>query len=192
MPYTEADPNLMKESGGLMYAPYGTTLPTNTVAGGVVTDSWPSGWVSLGKTAAGTKISDNATSADYETAEDYTPIDSATTKRVVTVTFNLLNFTAGNLAKALNGAVTTVTGSGATLLTQVDAPSPQSEVPAMLGWESLDNTVRFVARKIRNTGALDVQATKAPNMAQIPWVANCSKPSGAPTYSWFFAGSSRA
>lgn len=192
MPYTIADPNLLKEAGGLMWAPLGTSLPLNTVAGSVLTDTWPAGWVSLGKTAAGSKISDNATSADYESAEDYTPLDSATSKRVVQVSFNLLNFTAGNLAKALNGAVTTVTGSGATLLTQVDAPAPQSEVPCMLGWESLDNTVRFVARKVRNQGNLDVQTGKAPNMGQVMWVGNCSKPSGSPTYSWFFAGASRA
>lgn len=192
MPYVQADPNLLKEAGGLMWSPLGTTLPANTVVGSVFTDSWPAGWVGLGKTAAGSKISDNATSADYETAEDYTPIDSATTKRVVQISFNLLNFTMGNLAKALNGAVTTVTGSGTTLLTQVDSPSPQSEVPCQLGWESLDNTVRFVARKVRNQGNMDVTVGKAPNEGQVMWVGNCSKPSGAPTYSWFGAGANRA
>lgn len=192
MTVTVPPPTLLKEAGALLWAPTGTALPTNTVVGGVLTDAWPGAWVPMGKTASGSKFSDNATSSDYETAEDYVPIDSATTKRVVSATFNLLSFTATNLSRALNGAVTTVTGSGTTLLTQVDAPSPSNEVPCMLGWESLDATVRLVLRQAKNTGALDVQVAKAPNMGQIPWVGNCTKPASSPAYSWFMAGTARA
>lgn len=192
MTVTVPPPSLLKESGALLWSPPGTALPANTVIGGICTDVWPAGWVPLGKTAAGSKFSDAATSSDYESAEDYYPMDSATTKRVATVTFSLLGFTATNLSRALNGAVTTVTGSGTTLLTQVDAPNPVNEVPAQIGWESLDATVRWVGRQVRNTGNLDVQVAKAPNMGQIMWTGNCVKPQSSPPYSWFMAGSARA
>jgi hypothetical protein len=183
---------LLTQAGFLLWSPLGTAAPANTVTGSVFTDPWPVAWIPLGRTAAGSKIDDNATSADYESAEDYTPLDSATTKRVVMVSFNLLSFTATNLSRALNGATTTVTGTTTTTMTQVDAPAPQSEVPCQIGYESLDGTVRFLARQVRNTGSLSVQLAKAPNMAQIPWQANCTKPTSAATYSWWTAGANRA
>lgn len=182
----------LSDAGFLLWAPLGSTLPANTVVGSVFTDSWPVAWVPLGRTAAGSKVEDNATISEFESAEDYYSIDSRTTKRAVTVTFNLLNFTATNLSRALNGAVTTVTGTTTTTMTQVDAPNPQNEVPCMIGYESLDATVRWVARQARNGGNMTAQFAKAPNMAQIAWTGNCTLPASGAVYSWFTAGTNRA
>lgn len=185
-------PNPMVDAGFLLYAPLGTALPANTVVNSVFTDAWPVAWVALGRTSSGAKISDNATAADLESAEDYLPIDSRTTKRVVTASFDLLTFTASNLALALNNAAKTVTGATTTTLTEVDAPNPQSETAFMLGWESLDSTARWVGRTCRNQGDLSVQFNKAPNMAMIPFTANVVKGTSTnPAYSWFFAGTGR-
>lgn len=182
----------LSDAGFLLWAPLGTALPANTVVGSVFTDPWPAAWLPLGRTSAGSKIEDNATSADFETAEDYYPIDSRTTKRVVTVSFSLINFTATNLSRALNGATTVVTGTTTTTLTEVDAPDPSSEVPCMIGYESLDATVRWVGFQVRNTGNMSAQFAKAPNMAQVVWTANCTKPASGPAYKWFTAGTNRA
>lgn len=185
-------PNVLTDAGFLLFAPLGTAEPANTVAGGLFTDPWPIAWIPLGRTSSGTKISDNATSSDLESAEDYMPLDSRTTKRVVTASFDLLTFTASNLARALNNAVKTVTGATVTSLTQVDAPDPQAETAFMLGYESLDSTVRWIGRTCRNSGDLSVQFAKAPNMAMIPFTANVVKGvSTTPAYSWFFAGDGR-
>lgn len=184
--------NPLVDAGFLLYAPLGTALPANTVTASKFADPWPIAWVALGQTSSGTKISDNATAADLESAESYVPIDSRTTKRVITAAFDLLTFTASNLAVALNNSVKTVTGATTTILTQVDAPAPQSETAFMLGWESLDSTVRWVGRTCRNQGDLSVQMAKAPNMAQIPFSANVVQgTSTTPPYSWFFAGTAR-
>jgi hypothetical protein len=184
--------NTLVDAGFLFWAPLGTALPANTVTGSIFTDTWPVAWVPLGRTAAGSKIDDNATIAELESAEDYYALDVRTTKRVVNISFNLLNFTATNLSRALNGAVTTVTGTGATLLTQVSAPNPINEVPSMIGYESLDGTARWVGYKLRNSGNLSIQMAKAPNMAQIPWSAQLAKPAATQPYDWFFAGANRA
>ena len=192
MPITMPDANLLTKSGFLLYGTLGTTEPTNTVVGGVFTDAWDVAWVPLGRTTGGVKIDDNGTVSQIESAEDYTPLLQLTTKREPAATFELMNFTATNLARALNGAVTTVTGTTTTSLTQVDAPDPMSEVQCMLGWESDDATVRWVGRQCLNSGNLSVTMAKAPSTATIPWSAVLSKPAGAAAYSWFFAGEGRA
>jgi hypothetical protein len=184
--------NTLVDAGFLLWAPLGTALPANTVTGGVFTDAWPVAWIALGRTAAGSKIDENATTADLESAEDYYPLETRTTKRAAMISFNLLSFTASNLSRALNGAVTTVTGTGATLLTQVSAPNPVNEVPSMIGYESLDGTARWIGYKLRNAGNLSIQMAKAPNMAQIPWTASLAKPATTQPYDWFFAGANRA
>jgi hypothetical protein len=185
--------NLLVEAGYLLWAPLGTALPTNTVTGGVFTDPWPVAWIALGKTTAGSKIDDNATVSEIDSAEDYYPLAYRTTKRAAQISFNLMNFTASNLAKALNGAVTTVTGTTTTTMTQVDGPNPVNEVPCMIGWESTDATVRWVGRQVRNSGNISVQLAKAPATADIAWTGMLEKPAAAlQPYSWFTAGTARA
>jgi len=192
MPITLPDAQLLPKSGFLLWAPLGSTEPTNSVVGSVFTDAWPAAWVPLGRTTGGAKIDDNATSASIESAEDYTPLLTQNTKREPAVSFELMSFTATNLSRALNGAVTTVTGTTTTTLTQVDAPDPMSEVQCMIGWESDDATVRWVGRQCLNTGNLSVTLAKAPSTATVMWAATLSKPAGAAAYSWFTAGEGRA
>lgn len=183
---------LLTDAGFILWAPLGTALPANTVAGSVFTDAWPVAWIALGRTSGGIKIDDNATTADIESAEDYYPLASRTTKRVGQVSFSLMSHTASNLSKALNGAATTVTGTGATTLTKVSAPNPVNEVPCLIGWESLDATVRYVAYQVRNAGNISSQMAKAPNAAMITWTANLEKPPSSEPYDWFYAGTNRA
>jgi hypothetical protein len=103
--------------------------------------------------------------------------------------FNLMNFTATNLSRALNGAVTTVTGTTTTTMTQVDGPNPVNEVPCMIGYgvAGLHGPLDRL-RQCRNSGNISVQLAKAPNTANIAWTAMLEKPAGAQPYSWFTAG----
>ena len=184
--------NLLTDAGFLLWAPLGTALPANTVVGGVFTDPWPVAWIPLGPTTDGSKIDDNATVSEIESAESYYPLAYRTTKREAQVSFNLMNFTATNLSRALNGAVTTVTGTTTTTMTQVDGPNPVAEVPCMIGYESLDSTVRWVGYQCRNSGNISVALAKAPSTATIAWMANLEKPASSQPYSWFTAGEDRA
>lgn len=185
---TMPDPNLITNAGFLFWAPLGSSEPTNTVVGSVFTDAWPVAWIPLGRTTSGSKIEDNPTESDIESAEDFYPLATLTTKRAAMVSFELMNFTATNLARALNGASTTVTGTTTTTLTRVDSPNPTLEVNCMIGYESANSTVRWVGRSVRNGGNLSVTMNKAPNSATITWAATLTKPASAQPYSWWTAG----
>jgi hypothetical protein len=139
--------NLLTNAGFLLWAPLGSAEPANTVVGSVFTDAWPVAWIPLGRTDTGTKLDDNPTLSDIDSAEDFYPLATLTTKRAATVSFNLMNYTATNLARALNGATTTVTGTTTTTLTKVDAPDPTLEVNCMIGYES--RTPRCASSPVR-------------------------------------------
>jgi hypothetical protein len=189
---TLPDPQLLNQAGALLWAPAGTSLPANTVVGGVFTDDWPVAWVPLGRTTSGTKIEDNPTVSNIDSAEDYYPLDSPTTARDAMVSFELMSNTATNLSRALNGAVTVVTGTTTTTLTQVSAPNPVNEVPCMIGWQSLDGTVRWVGYKVKNSANLSMELNKAPSTANIAWAGKCMKPATTQPYDFFYAGENRA
>lgn len=180
--------NLLVDTGFLFWAPVGTAEPANTVVGSVFTDAWAAAWIPLGRTTDGSKIDDNATVSQIESAEDYYPLAYRTTKREAQISFNLMNFTATNLQRALNGAVTTVTGTTTTTMTKLDGPNPVNEVPCMIGWESLNGNARWIGRQCRNSGNISAQLAKAPNAATIQWTAMLEKPASAQPYSWFTAG----
>lgn len=189
---TMATPNLQMEAGFLYWAPLGTTLPTNTVAGSVFSDTWPVAWIALGMTDAGSTISTQLTVQEVDAAESYVPLAWRTTGRTSSVTFALKNFTATNLQRALNGATATVTGTTTTTLTQLDPPEVGQEVRCMLGWESVASDVRFIGYQCINSGDISVALQKAPANANIPFTLNLEKPSATQEYTWWTAGTARA
>lgn len=173
---TIVKPTILTDAGFLYYAPLGTTLPTNTVAGSVFTDAWTSPWVWLGMSTTGSVWHYNLTTAAIQAAESYDDIAYRTTGRTASVAFTLMSYTASNLAIALNGATKTVTGSTTTTLTQISAPAPGSETRFMLGWESLDATVRKIAYQCINSGDIAESFAKAPATADIPFTVQCEIP----------------
>lgn len=188
---TMATPTLLTDPGFLYWAPLGSTIPTNTVAASVFSDTWPVAWIALGMTDTGTKLSSNLTVQPVPAAEVFDPLAYRTTDRATTVTFSLLNFTATNLSRTLNGAATTVTGTGATTMTSLTPPKPGAEVRCMIGFESLDSTYRFIAYQVINSGSIDLEFAKAPARTMLPWTANLEVPSSGNPYSHFFAGTNR-
>jgi hypothetical protein len=103
-----------------------------------------------------------------------------------------LAFTATNLARAFNGATTAVTGTGATTITKIDPPSVGNEVRAMIGFESLDSTFRFIAYQVINSGDLKFAFNKAPAKTSIPWIGLMEKPASTQPWSAWTAGAARA
>ena len=195
MTLSTATPNILTDPGFLLIAPLGSTVPTNTVAGGVFTDSWDVAWLPLGATEDGSEFSYQTTVQPIQVAEFFDPISYRTTDRAGNISFSLANFGASNYHRALNGgasAVAPTSGSSATALYTVAPTSPGSEVRVMIGWESLDHTARLVAYQCFSGGDVKAAFKKAPSKAVIPCQFNFEVPSSGTPFNWFFAGSNRA
>ena len=185
-------PTLLTDPGYLYWAPLGTALPTPVSTASVFSDTWPVAWIPLGMTVSGTDFDPNTTASAIEAAELIDPIAYRTTARTGTLTFALLSLTATNLARAFNGASTTVTGTGATTITKLDPPVVGNEVRAMIGFESLDSTFRFVAYQVFNSGSIKMSFNKAPATTSIPWTGMLEKPASTQPWSMWTAGAARA
>jgi hypothetical protein len=188
---TMATPNVLNDPGFLYWAPLGTAVPTSTVTGSVFTDTWAAAWIPLGMTDAGSTMSTSLSVEAVEAAESLDPIAWRTTGRTATVTFALKSFTATNLQRALNGATLTVTGATTTTMTQVDPPALGAETRCMIGWESVDSTVRFLGFQCINSGDVSAAFAKAPSTATLPFTLNLEKPASTQPFRWITAGVAR-
>ena len=187
-----ATPTLLTDPGFLYWAPIGSTLPTAVSTASCFSDTWPVAWIPLGMTESGTEFDITTTVSPITAAETIDPLVFRTTDRTGTITFDLKALTATNLARCFNGATTTVTGSGATTITQIDPPAAGAEVRCMIGFESLDSTFRFVAFQCINATDVKLAFAKAPKNTNIPWKLSLEKPSATQPYRMWTAGTARA
>jgi hypothetical protein len=185
-------PALLTDPGFLYWAPLGSALPTSVSTASAFSDTWPVAWIPLGMTESGTDFDPKTTVAPIYGAEMIDALVYRTTVREGTLSFQLLSFTATNLARAFNGATTAVTGAGATLITKIDPPAAGTEIRAMIGFESLDSTFRFVAYQVFNSGDIKMSFNKAPAKASIPWTGMLEKPASTQPWSAWTAGAARA
>lgn len=192
-PAPVAVPNILVDPGYLFIAPPAATLPANTVAGGVFTDAWPTVFLPLGATEAGSKFSYSSEVEPITVAEFFDPIKYATIGRSGSIAFNLANWTLSNYRRALNGGVAALvpTGTAGSELTTLNPPTPGAEARAMIGWESLDNTVRLVCHQTLQGGEVTSAFQKAPGMALIPCTFNLEVPSGGQPWTMWAAGTKR-
>jgi hypothetical protein len=161
-----------------------------TVAGGVFTDAWPAGWVPVGVTKDGSEFSWSPQTGNVEVAEYLLPLKIVTTGVESSIAFAIAEFTAKNLAFALNGGtVTTVSGTGATLLTEVTPPPVGQEVRYMIGWESEDWTERAVFRQCLQGGDVKIAHKKGVDNASIGVEFKLEQPSLGLPFRRFYAGS---
>ena len=179
--------------GYLYYAPLGTALPANTVAGSVFTDAWASAgaWALLGATDEGSSFSYELDTEDIEVAEYLDPVQVVATGRTINIAFSLVNISATNLKRALNGGTITTSGSGATTLNEYAPPALGAEVRCMIGWESLDNTERLVGRQCFQTGNVEIARRKGADKAMLPLEFRLEKPSSADPFTYWTAGTTR-
>lgn len=194
MTLSTAVPNILTDPGYLLIAPLGSTLPTNTVTASAFSDSWDAAWLSLGATADGSTFSYSSTVEPVTVAEFFDPIAYKTTGRAGSIAFNLANWGLSNFRRAVNGGVAALaatSGSGTTALYDLEPTAVGSEVRCMIGWESLDHTVRLVCRQTLCSGEVSSAFQKAPAIATIPCTFNLEIPASAQPWKLSTAGSAR-
>ena len=161
-----------------------------TVAGGVFTDAWPAAWVPVGVTKDGSEFKWTPQVGGIEVAEYVLPLRYVTTGVESSISFAMAEFTARNLAFALNGgSVTTVSGTGATLLTEVAPPALGAEVRTMIGWESEDSTERAIFRQCFQGGDVSIAHKKGTDNASIGVEFSLEQPSLGQPFRRFYGGS---
>lgn len=193
MPST-AVPTILTDPGYLFIAPLLTSVPTNTVAGSVFTDSWSASWISLGATEEGSQFTYSTTVEPISVAEFFDPITWRTTERAGSIAFNLASWTLSNYRRAVNGgtaALTATSGSGATSLGTLEPVTPGSEVRAMIGWESLDATTRLICHQTIQGGEVEAAFAKAPALATIPCTFQMEVPTAGKPWTLYSAGTAR-
>lgn len=191
-----ATPVLLTDPGFLYWAPLASALPAMTVVGSKFSVSWSTPWVPLGATDAGTDFETNTNIQAVSVAEILDPVAYRATDRTSTISFALASVTASMLSKAFNGATLTTTygtpSDATTESTKIDPVPLGSEVRAMIGWESLDSTVRLVGYQCINGGSVKLSMNKAPAKATIPWALNLEVPSAGVPWNIWTAGGNRA
>lgn len=193
-PTAVATPLLLTDPGYLFGAPLGTTEPTNTVAGSVFTDAWAAAWIPLGATRDGSQMSYQINVEAVSVAEFFDAIKFVTTSRAGSFGFDMADFDLHSLKRAYNGgmgAITATSGTGATTLAKIEPPDPGSELRIMLGWESLDNTLRLICRQTIQGGQVQNSFAKAPAFASVPALFNFEVPAAAKPFSFYSAGVAR-
>jgi hypothetical protein len=196
---TTATPLILTDPGYLFIAPLGTALPAAGVGGTVVgskfTDTWSAGWVNLGATEDGSEFSFSSTVEPVRVAEIFNPIQYAVTEQATTLAFSLADFTAHNLRRAWNvgtANLTTVSGATTTLLSRLRPPTPAEIVRQMVGWESLDGTIRLFGYQVINGGEVTSAFRRAPDKALIPFQLSFEVPASPPVpFDIFTAGTAR-
>ena len=178
---------------GLLYnAPLLTAEPVHTPAGGVFpTTAWPAAWAAVGSTSDGWTFKDDITTAPVVAAESYYPVKVITTARAAGMDLILQEISASNLKRGLNTGTAIISGTGATLLTQLQSPTVGTEIRSMWGWQSEDNTVRFIAYQALQTGGLGVKFTKGATPAQMTFALTLELPAAGFPYSIYLAGAAR-
>jgi hypothetical protein len=190
---TTATPNILTDPGYLFWAPLLTAEPTNTVAGSKFTDAWPGAWLSLGATEDGSEFTTETKVEAITVAEFFDPIKYSTTERSGMFSFALADYTLTNFKRAMNGgALTVVSGTGATQLNKYTPPAPGTEVRCMLGWESVDATMRVIVYQSLQGGSLKSSFKKAPAFATIPCEFNFEVPTSGIPFALYTAGTARA
>lgn len=173
-------------AGYLYKAPLGSALPTNTVVGSVFTDTWPIAWIPVGVTREGHEFSYQISTDTVDAAEYLDPLKIVSTGRQIGVAFEFMQITLGNFKTSFNGGTqTTVSGTGATMLTSLTPPVVGSETRVMLGWESNAADERYVWYQCFQTGQIRVGRRKGAANAGIPVEFGVEQPAtGFPFIQW--------
>lgn len=177
--------------GYLLWAPLASTLPTNTVAGSLFTDTWPGAWLPLGITDAGSDFKYALTVNDVDAEEYLDPIAKTTVSRAVSMAFSLANINMTNFKRAVNGGSIATTGSGATSLNAFTPPVLGAEVRCMLGWESTDSTERMIGYQCFQVGSIDMPRRKGSAKAVLPVEFAFEQPATGAPFSYWTAGTVR-
>lgn len=193
MSLSTATPQLLTDPGFLFTADLLTSEPAHAAAGSSYDlDPWPVGWVSSGATDDGSEFTYESKLEAISVAEFLDPVKWVTTERNGSIAFAMASWTLNNLKRAFNGGtLSTVSGAGATLSSKLIPPAPGQEVRKMIGWESLDHTVRIIIYQAIQGGAIKLTNKKAPAKGLIPVQFNFEVPSSGIPFAVYTAGTAR-
>jgi hypothetical protein len=167
-------------------------VPGGIAASSVFTDAIAAAWTPAGVTAEGSEFSYELATDPITVAEYLDPLSIVSTGRTGGVAFDAAQDHLNTWKMAMNGGtISTVAGSGATLVSQYAPPAVGSEVRISLLWESDDNTLRKWYPRCFQTGSLQVSRKKGSDFARWGVAFGLEQPStGQPFYGWA-AGSTR-
>lgn len=179
-------------AGYLYWAPLATSEPGNTVVGSVFTDAWPGAWIPLGATQEGNEL-ETAIETDLAYVAEYLDsVKTVTTTRTTTISFALYNTTAQNYKRAMNGGtIATVSGAGTTLLSSFVPVQAGSEVRAMIGFESSDNTERAILYQTLQVGSVTERRRKGAEYNVFPVQFRTEVPASGISIKRYYAGTVR-
>lgn len=171
--------------GQLYIAAIGTAEPT------LLSAALPSQWTSLGYTEEGTQFTHDINMEGITPAEELEPVIYKDTGRTITVEFALMEITAKNLQRSLNGGTISAPSGAAVTF---EPPALGASTPVMLIWDAQDvdgttgtQTERWLFRRARQTGSVQINRRKGATNASIPATFTLEKPSGANPYKVWFA-----
>jgi len=120
-------------------------------------------WIALGYTGAGSEFGYQLKTSPVMVEEELDTITNAPDGRTSSVTFDLAQLTATNLAVASNGGAIT-TGAG---VVYFEPPDLGEEQRCMLGFQSEDGTERWIWRQAIMNGAMKITRKKGAANATI-------------------------
>lgn len=169
--------------GILKTAVLGSAEPVSLVA------AWDGAWADLGYTFTGHVFKFTTESEEVEVAEELLPVLEVDVKQVGSVVFTSAEVTATNLQRAQNGGTILTPGGYVTF----EPPLPGATGFRMYGWQSSDGSERFVWRKCKNTGDMEINRAKGADKAGIPFELKLLSPgSGIPAWKWWGSTPDRA
>lgn len=178
--------------GYLYYAPLGSTVPANTVSGGVFTDTWPVAWKPIGITKEGHEFSVEPDTDNVEVAEYLDVLQYVSTGREIGMNFEIARVTASLMKIALNGGSILTTGAGADQLNEYSPPEIGEEVRIMLGWEATSFKERLVIHKAFQQGETTTGRKKGADNATLPVEFRCERIQGTPPFQYWSIGTDLA
>lgn len=189
---TTLTPNMMIDPGFLWHAPAGTAFPSSVAAGSVFTDSPSASWYEIGATEAGYTFTYSQSIEAINVAEFYDPVKWRTTSRQGSFAFNLADFTLKNIQRGLNGgSLSTVSGSGASLISKWVPPTVGQETRSALLWQSLDATMRIFMYQTVQVNEIQSAFKKAPDFAVVPCEFRFEIDASSNIFEVYTAGTSR-
>jgi hypothetical protein len=194
MSLSTATPLLIREPGFLFHALLASTEPTHgAAASSYDADAWPIAWVPWGPTQEGSVFTNTQNVEAIRVAELFEAVAYSVTEVTTTIAFAISNFTLHNIRRAMNAPstlITTVSGTAATLSSKLEPPDPEQIVRCMVGWESLDHTLRMVGRQCLNGGELSATFGRG-TAAGIASVWNFERPAASKAFAFYGAGVAR-
>lgn len=195
MPLSTATPLILTDPGFLFIADLASTLPPMVAAGSSYdADVWPVAWRAVGATEDGSEFNYEMSVEAIEVAELFNAVAYSPTGVTASIGFAMVDYTLQNLARAMNAPstnVTTASGTAATLSSKLAPPTPSQIKRRMIGWESLDHTLRFVAYQCLQGGSISSSFKKAPDKAAIATTWNIEQPAAGDSFNFWAAGTGR-